>query len=58
MSDEPRQHQVGDFHEYQIVCKVCGEYGTLRLTIDPAERLTAEDIERRSASAKVNEAPK
>jgi hypothetical protein len=29
------QHKPGDPHQYRLTCEVCGESGTIRLTIDP-----------------------
>lgn len=31
----PVKHKPGDPHQYEIACVVCGERGTLRLTVDP-----------------------
>jgi len=28
-------HQAGDPHEYEITCKVCGQHGQVRLSVDP-----------------------
>lgn len=28
-------HKPGDPHEYRVQCKVCGEYGTVQLSILP-----------------------
>lgn len=36
---EPR-HEPGDPHQYRITCEVCGERGTIRLTVDPETALT------------------
>jgi hypothetical protein len=30
-----RAHEPGDNHEYDLTCKVCGQPGVIRLTIDP-----------------------
>ena len=30
-----KKHEPGDPHQYRITCKVCGERGMIRLTIDP-----------------------
>lgn len=30
-----RQHEPGDLHRYRIECEVCGQQGTIRLSIDP-----------------------
>jgi hypothetical protein len=32
---EASRHEVGDPHQYQIVCLVCGQWGVLRLSVDP-----------------------
>lgn len=29
------EHAPGDPHQYRITCKVCGERGTIRLSIEP-----------------------
>ncbi len=31
----PEAHEPGDNHQYEIACKVCGERGVIRLTVDP-----------------------
>jgi hypothetical protein len=31
----PGEHEPGANHEYELVCKVCGQAGTIRITIDP-----------------------
>jgi hypothetical protein len=28
-------HQPGDPHQYEIACKVCGQPGTIRISVDP-----------------------
>lgn len=30
-----REHTEGEPHEYRITCRVCGEQGTVRLSIEP-----------------------
>jgi hypothetical protein len=32
-------HKPGDSHRYRITCEVCGERGTIRLTVDPETAL-------------------
>lgn len=32
-------HEPGDSHQYRIACEVCGERGTIRLTVDPETAL-------------------
>ena len=32
---QPVKHEPGDPHQYRITCVVCGEQGTIRLTVDP-----------------------
>ena len=29
------EHKPGDPHQYRITCSICGERGTIRLTVDP-----------------------
>ena len=29
------KHEPGDPHQYKITCTVCGESGTVRITVDP-----------------------
>jgi hypothetical protein len=31
----PGTHESGASHEYDLTCRVCGQLGTIRLTIDP-----------------------
>ena len=31
----PSEHKRGETHRYRITCEVCGESGTIRLTVDP-----------------------
>ncbi len=29
------EHKPGDPHQYRLTCEVCGDRGTIRLTVDP-----------------------
>jgi hypothetical protein len=35
MTAEAEHSSPGDPHHYRITCTVCGEQGTIRLTVDP-----------------------
>jgi hypothetical protein len=42
---ERAAHQLGEPHEYEITCRVCGQVGVLRLTVDPETAEVAEESE-------------
>jgi len=44
-------HEPGDNHQYEIECKVCGESGVIRLTVDP-ERAAPSQFEMNAIRAK------
>jgi hypothetical protein len=31
----PDAHKPGDPHQYKLICEVCGEHGTIRVSVDP-----------------------
>ena len=35
-----KPHDPGDHHKYDLICRVCGQLGVIRLSIDP-ERTTS-----------------
>jgi hypothetical protein len=39
------EHEAGDSHEYELTCKVCGQLGIIRVSIDPERAPQATDKE-------------